>query len=82
MSDFKNASTATHALHSRLQLIRGKLYCRKGFTIQEFVDANREFFMAATNSIIHQHQIDVLESNWRTAAQMFLYSVNDAPGGL
>jgi hypothetical protein len=38
--------------------------------------------MAATNSIIHQHQIDVLESNWRTAAQMFLYSVNDAPGGL
>jgi hypothetical protein len=78
MSDFKQSGIISHALHSRLQLIRWKLYCYKGISIDAFIDANREFFTAASASIQKRDQLNISSNiHWREAARMFLSVAGD-----
>lgn len=83
VKDLKRASIISHALHSRLQMIRGKLYCRKDFTVDEFIDANRELIEQASESVRKRHDLAVTNiPHWREAAEMFLTSLEQSPNGL
>jgi hypothetical protein len=80
MIDVKKAGIISHALHSRLQLVRAKMYCREGLTVDDLIDANRELFKKAGDSITKRHDLAVSPlPHWREAAQMFLMSVNASP---
>ena len=78
MVDFKQVSIVSHALHSRLQLIRTKLYCYKDMSTDDFINANWKYFEAASISVLTREKLSVTTNgHWRDAARMFLSVAGD-----
>ena len=68
----KRFFTASHLLHSRLQLIRNKMQVRKDMTPQDLVEWNKNKFDRAAESVTLQHEIHVGRTEMHQAAELFI----------
>jgi len=72
----KNYSLFTHAIHSRLQLIRSRLDYEENMTVNLFRERNKKHFDDIRESIRTNHDYSVDVSNDYDAAVMFLHSID------
>ena len=71
----KRYSMAVHALHSRLQLIRGKLHIEKGMSPNDFVAWNEKYLNKAAESVQLQHDVHCGRTEFHETAELFMISI-------
>jgi len=72
----KNYSIFTHAVHSRMQLIRSKLDYDQNMTVNEFRARNKVYFEPIRESIRINHDYNVDVTDEYDATVMFLHSID------
>jgi hypothetical protein len=72
----KNYTIHSHALHSRLQLIRSKLDINPSMTSEQFLMRNRKYFIKAAESIETYHNFKCGDFEYNQAAELFITAFN------
>jgi hypothetical protein len=72
----KNYSVAVHMLHSRLQLVRGKLDADKSMLPSTVVTRNIKVFERAAESVQRHHELHCGRTEFYGAAELFLFSLD------
>lgn len=68
----KDYSLMAHALHSRLQLVRGQLHAKPGMEPSELVSLNRGLFDRAALSVSTYHHCYCDQTDYLGAAELLL----------
>lgn len=72
----KNYNLITHAIHSRMQLIRHRFDYNQEMTVNEFREKNKKHFENIKESIRINHDFSVNVAFEYNAAVMFLHSID------
>lgn len=74
----KNYSIFTHAMHSRLQLIKNKILVTPEMTVQELITLNQKYFDLVAESVDTFHHYKAGRIEYHNAAEMFLSTLDSA----